>query len=52
MQIEQNLRDEKSERIGLGLRSSYDRSAAATGNDPTGYTRYCGNAVTGVSCRK
>lgn len=28
MQIEQNFRDEKSERFGLGLRASYSRSAA------------------------
>ncbi len=27
MQIEQNFRDEKSERSGLGLRASYSRSA-------------------------
>jgi len=27
MQIEQNFRDEKSERFGFGLRSSYSRSA-------------------------
>ncbi|WP_255433330.1 transposase, partial [Pantoea sp. B9002] len=26
MQIEQNFRDEKSERYGMGLRSSYSRS--------------------------
>lgn len=27
MQIEQNFRDEKSERFGYGLRASYSRSA-------------------------
>lgn len=27
MQIEQNFRDEKSERFGFGLRASYSRSA-------------------------